>query len=200
MTKKDLVLSLYKIGAIKFGQFTLKSGKVSPYYIDLRSLCSYPKLLKQIAKRYGKILSKIKHDLIAGVPYSAIPIATAIALNNNKRMIFTRKELKDHGIKRLIEGVFKPKEKAVIIDDVISNGASKLEVIEPLKREGLIVKDIIVLLDRGQGGPSLMKKKGYVCHYLIDIFDIISVLKRHKKITKTQVEESKSFLAQNKIA
>jgi len=196
--KEKLILELYKIGAIKFGQFTLKSGKISPYYLDLRFLCSYPRVLKDIASAFAKILSGLKYDLIVGVPYTAIPLATAIALLFNKKMIFTRKEAKDYGTKKLIEGVFKPKEKAVIIDDVISDGASKLEVIIPLKEEGLKVKDVIVLVDRGQGGPEGLRNKGYRCHAVVDIYDILSTLQKHKKITPAQVKEAEEFLAANK--
>lgn len=196
MKNEDLILQLYKIGAIKFGQFKIKSGRISPYYLDLRFLCSYPEVLKKVAKAYSIILAKIKHDIIAGIPYTGIPIATAISLLFNERMIFTRKEAKDHGTARMIEGVFKPKERVVLIDDVISDGASKFETITPLKNEGLIIKDIIVLLDRGQGGPLIMKKNGYTCHSIANIYDIISVLKKHKKITSRQVAEAKAFLAE----
>lgn len=197
MKNEKLILQLYKIGAIKFGRFKLKSGKISPYYLDLRFLCSYPKVLKQVARAYSTILSKIKYNAIAGIPYTGIPIATAISLLFNKRMIFTRKETKDHGTARTIEGVFKPKERVVLIDDVISDGASKLETTAPLIDERLIVKDIIVLLDRGQGGPQLMKQKGYRCHAIATIYDVISVLQKYHKITPKQVEEAKAFLAQS---
>ncbi|MDO8639827.1 MAG: orotate phosphoribosyltransferase [bacterium] len=195
-TKKEkLILDLHKIGAIKFGRFTLKSGKISPYYLDLRFLCSYPKTLKKVASIFNEILEGIKHDIIVGIPYTAIPIATAIAMLHGKRMIFTRKEAKDHGTKKLIEGVFKPKERAVMIDDVISDGASKFEVIEPLEKEGLIIKDAIVLLDRGQGGPKIMKNKGYNCHAAITIHEVIETLQKNKKITEIQVKEAIDFLA-----
>jgi len=196
--KEKLILELYKIGAIKFGQFTLKSGKISPYYLDLRFLCSYPQVLKDVASAFAKILSTLKYDLIVGIPYTAIPLATAISLLFNKRMIFTRKEAKDYGTKKIIEGVFKPKEKAVINDDVISDGASKLEVIIPLKEEGLKVKDVIVLVARGQGGPEGLRSKGYRCHAVVDIYDILSTLQKHKKITPAQVKEAEEFLAANK--
>ena len=193
--KEKLILELYKIGAIKFGTFTLKSGEISPYYIDLRFLCSYPRVLKNIASAFAKILSGLKYDLIVGVPYTSITLATAIALLFNKRMIFTRKEAKDYGTKKLIEGVFKPKEKAVIIDDVISDGATKLEMIKVLENEGLKVKDIIVLVDRGQGAPTVLKTKGYYCHAVMDIYDILLTLQKYKKITPAQEKEAKEFLA-----
>lgn len=194
VNKEKLILELFKIGAIKFGRFTLKSGKISPYYLDLRFLCSYPKVLKLVADEFNKMLLKSKFDVIAAVPYSAIPMATAIALLHNRRMIFTRKEIKEHGTKKLIEGIFNPGERAVIIDDVISDGASKLEVIGPLENEGLKVKDILVLLDRGQGGPAIMKSKGYNCHSIINIDEIISALEKNRKITPTQILEANDFL------
>lgn len=193
--KEKLILELYKIGAIKFGRFTLKSGKISPYYLDLRFLCSYPKVLTLVANEFDKVLSKLKFDVVAAVPYAAIPMTTAIALLHNRRMIFSRKEVKEHGTRKMIEGVFKPRERAVIIDDVISDGASKFEVIAPLEKEGLKIKDVVVLLDRGQGGPAIMKAKGYSCHSIVDIFEIISVLSKNRKITELQVEEAKAFLA-----
>lgn len=197
MEKEELILELYKISVIKFGKFTLKSGKVSPYYFNLRSICSYPKILKKVVKAFEKILSKIKYDAVAGTPYAGIPIATAISLALNKKMIFTRKEAKDYGVGKMIIGDYKVGERIVIIDDVISDGASKLEAIKPLKKEGLVVKNMVVIIDRGQGGPQLMKKQGYKCHSIMNIQDIISVLTKYKKITPQQVKEAKEFLSAN---
>lgn len=195
MNKENLILNFYKIGVIKFGKFTLKSGKISPYYFNLRSLCSYPRVLKKVAKAYAQILSKLKFDALAGVPYAGIPLATAVSLLIGKRMIFTRKEVKEHGLGKMIIGDFKPKEKVVMIDDVITDGKSKLEAITPLKEAGLKVKDIIVIIDRGQGGPEIMKKNGYKCYSLLDIYDVIAILEKHKKITPEQIKEAKAFIS-----
>jgi len=196
MTNKEkLILKLNEIGAVKFGDFVLKSGKHSPYYLDLRFLASYPKALIMVADEYGEVLKTLKHDLIVGVPYTGIPIATALALRLNEPMLFTRKEVKEHGTGRQIEGVYKKGQKAVVIDDVISDGASKIETIKPLKKEGLKVEDIIVLLDRGQGGPEIMKLKGYRCHSIMSIYDVITILQKHRKITTSQVKKAQEFLA-----
>lgn len=195
MNKEELVLEFYKIGVIKFGKFTLKSGKVSPFYFNLRSLCSYPKVLKKVAKAYSQVLSRLKFDVVAGVPYAGIPLVTAVSLLTDKRMIFTRKEAKEHGLGKMIVGEFKPKEKIVIIDDVISDGKSKLEAIKPLEEAGLRIKDIIVIIDRGQGGPKIMQENGYRCHSLMNLFDVLSVLQKNKKITPLQVKEAKAFVA-----
>lgn len=200
MSKEDIILELYNIEAIKFGKFTLKSGIISPYYFNLRSLCSYPILLKKIAQAYGKVLSGIKYDAIAGVPYAGIPIATAISLAIEKRMIFNRKEAKNYGIGKMIIGDFKPGETVVLIDDVISDGLSKFEAIAPLENEGLIIKDIVVIIDRGQGGPRLMQEKGYNCHSLVHINDVITALEKHGKINSLQAKEAKEFLTTHKTS
>lgn len=195
MNKEELVLEFYKIGVIKFGQFTLKSGKISPFYFNLRSLCSYPKVLKKVAKAYAQVLLRYKFDVVAGVPYAGIPLATAVSLLTNKRMVFTRKEPKEHGLGKMIIGEFKPKEEVVLIDDVISDGKSKLEAIKPLEEAGLKVKDMVVIIDRGQGGPKIMRENGYKCSFLMTIHDILTILKKHKRITPLQVQEVKKFLA-----
>jgi len=193
--KEKVVLALFKIGAIKFGSFKLKSGLISPYYLDLRFLCSYPKILKSIAAAYAHMLKKLKFDLIAGVPYTGIPISTAIAVNHQWPMIFTRKEAKDHGIQRPIEGLYKKGQKVVIIDDVITDGASKFEMVNPLKHNGLKVKDVIVLLDRGQGGPENLRKKGFACHSLFTMQEVLQILKKHNKITEKEVKNSEEFMS-----
>lgn len=198
--KEKIILDLFKIGAIKFGSFKLKSGLISPYYLDLRFLCSHPKLLKKIATAYAQILKKLKFNLIAGVPYTGIPIATAITLNYQWPMIFTRKEAKDHGIQRPIEGTYKRGQKVVIIDDVISDGASKLETIEPLESNGLKVKEIIVLLDRGQGGPENLKQKGYCCYNLFTMAEVLKILRENNKISERQVRRYEKFTASLKKA
>jgi len=116
--KEKLMLSLFKIGAIKFGSFKLKSGMISPVYIDLRVLVSYPKVLKQVAKAYITVLEKLKFDRMAAVPYTAIPIVSAISFYNNKPWLYTRKEVKDYGTKKSFEGEYKVGERVVLVDDM----------------------------------------------------------------------------------
>lgn len=202
MIKEKTILELNKIGAIKFGEFTLKSGLISPYYFDFRFLCSYPKILRNVAKVIlGELKRlKLKYDLIAAVPYCAIPIASAMALEAGQPMIYTRKEAKDYGTKKMVEGSFKKGQTAVVIDDVISDGASKLEAIGPLQNEGIKVKDVFVIVDRGQGGPTVLKKKGFNCHSLATIDEVIAILKKHNKITEEQARKARRFmlLARNK--
>src|SRR3989338_2601838 len=133
MQKQSLALALHHIGAIQFGDFTLKSGMKSPIYIDLRLLISYPEVLNQIADAMCVLAKPLKFNRIAGIPYTALPIATAISLKTGWPMIYARKEVKDYGTRKKIEGVFEKGETALIIDDLITTGESKFETIPPFE-------------------------------------------------------------------
>lgn len=191
--KETLILDLFSINAIKFGEFKLKSGIISPYYFDLRVLVSYPYLLELTADVFWQTLRLLYFDVVVGVPYSAIPIATSIGVKHNQNMIFVRKERKDYGTKKLIEGEFHEGQKAVVIDDVITNGESKIMAIKPLEESGLTVKDIVVLLDRGQGGPSLLKKQGYNCHCILTIDEVFRTLLKHKRVDPKMIQKCTAF-------
>ncbi|MFC1646870.1 orotate phosphoribosyltransferase [Patescibacteria group bacterium] len=191
--KEQLILDLHTIEAIKFGEFKLKSGLLSPYYLDLRMLVSYPYLLELTAEVFWETLRVLSFDIVVGVPYTAIPIATAISLKHNQTTVFVRKEAKDYGTKRLLEGAFHPGQIAIVVDDVISDGKSKIETITPLKEAGLTVNDIVVLLDRDQGGVELIKRHGYNCHSIFNVNQIFETLLKYKRVTKDMVEKSQKF-------
>ena len=116
---------LLEAGCIKFGEFTLKSGLKSPIYIDLRQIITYPKLLEQVGAAYLPLLKELKFNRIAGLPYAAIPIATAVSLAGDFPMIYPRKEVKTYGTKAEIEGEYHAGETIVVIDDLATTGGSK---------------------------------------------------------------------------
>ena len=159
-SQKSLADGLLSAGCIKFGEFTLKSGLTSPIYIDLRRIITHPKLLADIAQAYLPILSLLQFSRIAGLPYAAIPIATAISLVGNYPMIYQRKEAKTYGTKAEIAGEYHAGETVVVIDDLATTGGSKFEAIEKLTGAGLIVKDVVVLIDRQSGANESLAGAG----------------------------------------
>ncbi len=199
MSKQSIALALQEVGAVKFGDFTLKSGMKSPIYIDLRVLVSYPKLLKEIAEAMADLAKGLKFDVIAGIPYTALPIATAISIAQNWPMVYARKEVKDYGTKRKLEGMFKAGQTALIIDDLITTGGSKFETIEPFNEAGLKVTDIVVLVDREQGGAKILEEKGYHLHSVLGINELLDLLKSAGKIDETNYKNAKEFIAKSQI-
>lgn len=193
----ELVLSLQRVGAIKFGEFTLKSGIVSPIYLDLRVLVAYPDVMKQVAKAYTGLLRSLTYDRMAAVPYAALPLVAATSTENNQPWIYTRKESKDYGTKKMIEGEYRAGETIVVVDDMTTNGASKLEVIAPFEKEGLVVKDVVVLLDRQQGAGKILAKKGYNLHAVLTFDVVLDTLLSEKIIDEQMHSIVTEFLANN---
>ena len=199
MTQLDTHLAsladeLLSAGCIKFGEFTLKSGLKSPIYIDLRQVITYPKLLEQIGQAYLPILKDLKFDRIAGLPYAAIPIATAISLAGNYPMIYPRKEAKSYGTKAEIEGEYHAGETTVIIDDLATTGGSKFEAIEKLTGAGLVVKDIVVLVDRQSGAKESLAQAGFDMYSVMTISQLLEYWESNGKVEKDKIEATKEFL------
>jgi uridine monophosphate synthetase len=191
----SLADELLAAGCIKFGSFTLKSGLQSPIYIDLRQIITYPKLLEQIGKAYLPLLKDLKFDRIAGLPYAAIPIATAISLAGNYPMIYPRKEMKTYGTKAEIEGEYHAGETVIIIDDLATTGGSKFEAIEKLTSAGLVVKDVVVLIDRQSGAKESLEQAGYAMHAVLTISQLLGYWEKIGKVEKDKIEETRKFLA-----
>src|SRR5512138_2268913 len=185
---------LLEAGCIKFGNFTLKSGLQSPIYIDLRQIISYPKLLADIAQAYLPIISGLQFSRLAGLPYAAIPIATAISLAGNYPMIYPRKEVKTYGTKAEIEGLYQAGETVVVIDDLATTGGSKFEAIEKLIGAGLIVKDIVVLVDRQSGAKESLEQAGYSLHAVLTIGQLLEYWEETGKVEKDKIKETRMFL------
>jgi uridine monophosphate synthetase len=199
MTQLDSHLSsladgLLEAGCIKFGDFTLKSGLNSPIYIDLRQIITYPKLLGQIGQAYLPILKTLQFDRIAGLPYAAIPIATAISLVGNYPMIYPRKEVKTYGTKAEIEGEYHAGETVIVIDDLATTGGSKFEAIEKLTGVGLVVKDVVVLVDRQSGAKESLEQAGYSLHAVLTISQLLEHWEETGKVSSDKISATRSFL------
>ncbi|WP_373708423.1 orotidine-5'-phosphate decarboxylase [Kaistella sp.] len=198
-TKKEFFLECYKLGIIKFGRFTLKSGIESPFYVDLRPLASDPKILKLLANYLLDMLPLDNFDLICGVPYAALPMATAMSLESYLPLIIKRKEAKQYGTKKILEGIYTPGQNCLLVEDVITSGASLLETIPEIENEGITVSDIVVVLDRQQGGREMLENKGFRVHSLFTISDVCKILKDEGHLTDEEVERINDFLAGNVV-
>ncbi len=176
MNYKPLILSLYEIGAIKFGDFTLKSGNKSTIYLDLRQIISYPEVLRAVAETIWQQVNGYPVDVICGVPYTALPIATCIALKQDLPMVMRRKEPKDYGTKQRIEGAFKTGQHCLIIEDIITTGSSILETAEDIEVAGLKIKHIGVLINREQGGVENLQKHHYSVHAAFTLKEVLNTL------------------------
>ena len=199
--KESLIGKLHDIQAIKFGDFTLKSGIQSPVYVDLRVIVSYPKILKEISDMLWNVATTSHSDfsVICGVPYTALPIASAISVNHNVPMVMRRKEAKSYGTKRLIEGVFTAKSKCLVIEDVVTSGSSVLETVEALASVELVVSDAIVLLDRFQGGKEMLQSQGVKLHSLLTLPEVLDVLLAKGKVDQEMAGKVSEFLSTNKF-
>lgn len=193
---RPLILRLHDLGAVKFGQFTLASGRTSPIYVDLRLLVSDPVGLRMAAQAYTDRLRSLSFDRLAGVPYGALPIATVIGQLLGRPLIYPRKEAKQHGLGRPIEGAYSPGERVVIVEDVITSGGSVLEAAETLRDAGLHVTDAVVLIDRGQGGVENLAAAGITAHAVMHLKDMLAVLAEAERITAEQVAMVRAYLAQ----
>jgi len=183
----QLALTLYDLGCIQFGRFTLASGQVSPIYVDLRLLVSDPAALRMVARAYASLLHRLHFDRLAAIPYAGLPIGTAVALETGHPLIYPRKEAKQHGTGRPIEGRFRSGEKVAVLDDVVTTGGSKMAAIEPLEAAGLRVRDIVVLLDREQGGKEELARRDYQLHSVLTMSELLAVLQREGRISQDQV-------------
>ena len=190
----SLADALLDVGCIKFGEFTLKSGLKSPIYLDLRQIITYPKLLADIAQAYLPILSNLQFARIAGLPYAAIPIATAISLAGNYPMIYPRKEVKIYGTKAEIEGEYHAGETVVVIDDLATTGGSKFEAIEKLTGAGLVVQDVVVLVDRQSGAKESLEQAGYSMHAVLTISQLLDYWEMTGRVENDKIEKTRLFL------
>jgi uridine monophosphate synthetase len=190
----SLARGLLDSGCVRFGQFTLKSGMISPIYLDLRNLVSHPQLLAQAAQAYVELLKGLEFDRLAALPYAALPIGTAISLLSGRPMIYPRKEVKEYGTKAAIEGEYQPGETAAVIDDLATTGGSKFEAIEKLTSAGLLVKDVIVLIDRQSGAKEALAEAGFTMHSIFTLTQLLDRWEAEGSVPLDQIKAAREFI------
>jgi orotate phosphoribosyltransferase len=190
--KVEICKILNKIGALQFGAFKLTSGKISPYYIDLRIVPSFPDAFQKTCGFYVDFIRSeigVKNfDRIAGIPIAGIPFASIVSYNLQKPFIYVRRGVRLHGRQRRIEGVLAPGDRVLLLDDLITTGLSLKKAARAIIAEGGVVTDAVVLLDRQEGGKEKLEKTGIKPHALLNISEIANKLCETGTIDEDQLK------------
>ena len=189
--KAELSQILNRIGALKFGSFKLTSGKISPYYMDLRIVPSFPEAFKRICDLYIELITgevgADGFDRIAGIPTAGISFASIAAYHLKKPFIYVRTAEREHGRGRRVEGILLPGDRVLLIDDLITKGGSILKAAEAVRAEGGVVTDAAVLLDREENGDEHLANDGIKLHYVLTTSELARKLHDIEAITERQL-------------
>ena len=189
--KAELSQILNRIGALKFGSFKLTSGKISPYYMDLRIVPSFPEAFKRICDLYIELITgevgADGFDRIAGIPTAGISFASIAAYHLKKPFIYVRTAEREHGRGRRVEGILLPGDRVLLIDDLITKGGSILKAAEAVRAEGGVVTDVAVLLDREENGDENLANDGVKLHYVLTTSELARKLHDIEAITERQL-------------
>jgi len=193
---KKLAPILWKSGCLDFGEFTLTSGITSPYYVDLRLLPSYPKLFDIATDMAADLVRKkeIDFDVVSAVPTGGLPFGTLLAHKLGAPLTYVRKKGKGHGEERQIEGKMEEGDKALLVDDIITTGGSVIDAVKSVRDSGGKVDDVLVLLDRTEGGAQNLREEGLSLTKVANIEPVVEELESRGKIDGEMVDKVKEYL------
>ncbi len=197
--KNDLIVSLFKIGAIQSGEFNLVNGDISPIYFDFSRIISFPDVYQYVVDLFAQEIMNKKFHHIGGVPYAALPLASGIALLYQKPMIMIRKEDKNQGIEGRIEGIFKKGDKVILVEDVVASGMSIEQTVDLLTAAGLIVKEAIVFIDREQGAEKRLARKKITLHVLCTLSEALSILHEQGYLDESAIAAIDTFIDEHQF-
>ena len=195
--KRKLLEGLIRTQCFQLGEFILKSGIKSPFYVDLRRVASEPKVLRLAGKAYAQLMRDLDFDRVAAIPVAALPLGSAASLETGTPLIYPRIPPKAHGTGNTIEGEWKAGERVVLLDDLITTGKSKQEAVEVLRGEGLVVADLVVLLERGAAGRRDMEATGINLHAFVQIEEFFAVARDLGLIDNAKEAELLAFAKAN---
>jgi len=198
---KEFAIFLYKNNIIRFGNFTLASGKNSSYYVDLRLIPSYPHQFRKMIKNIQNLIVEKTglgdFECLASVPTGGLVVTSALAIEIVKPLIYVRSKPKEHGTAKSIEGKISAGMKVVMVDDVVTTGTSVLNGINQLREAGLLVSDLYVIINRLEGADKALSDIGVQTHQLTDILEITDILFQEKLIGKEIFEKIKNQVSRN---
>jgi orotate phosphoribosyltransferase len=190
---KEFATFLHKNGIIKFGDFTLASGKKSPYYVDLRLVPSHPHQFRHMIKHLQNLISEQvgfdNFDAVASVPTGGLVIASSLAFELVKPLVYVRSQTKEHGTGKLIEGLVSSGMRILLVDDVATTGGSVINGIKELKKAGAKISDAYVIVNRLEGAREGLQKEGVTLHHVLDVFEIAKILHGQKLIDDSILEK-----------
>ncbi len=171
MSKETLINSLKKCGAIKFGRFVLTSGAVSDYYIDIKKASTNPNVLKEIAKEMKEYAEG--YDVIAGMELGAVPLIVALSLETGIPYAIVRKEKREHGTTKQIEGEDVQNKKVLVIEDVTTSGGSLITTLKVLRSKKAKIDEVLVVVDRESGAEEKLRDLDVNFIPLISVSEIL---------------------------
>lgn len=193
-SKKNVALALFDFNILSFGEFKIKSGLISPFYVDLRMLQSHPKAFHIVAKIYAELVADLPENVfLAGIPEAGIPLATAVGYETDRPLIQPRAKIKEHGKGKSVEGDWKPGDKVAIIDDLVTKGDSKIEALEQFKSTELEVLGFYLLIDREMGGLEVMQNAGYKAEIAMTISEVFEILLEENRISEELFDKAMNF-------
>ncbi|ADI31359.1 orotate phosphoribosyltransferase [Staphylothermus hellenicus] len=190
---EEIVIDLYRNKLFKIGEYRLTSGKISPYYIDLRILPSYYDIYSRIIDISISKLKPLKFDIVVGIESAGIIHASFIACRTRKPVGYVRKKPKQHGTRRLVEGIVTGK-KVLVVDDVATTGGSLEHAVNAVRSEGGTVEKAFVFIDRQEGARERLRRLGVELVSLMNTWFIINVLVKHRIIDEQTYYMIKNYL------
>lgn len=193
---KEFAKFLHQKGIIKFGDFTLASGKKSSYYVDLRLVPSYPHefrmMIKHLQNDVATNIGLDNFDSIVSVPTGGLVIASALAIETVKPLIYVRSKPKEYGTSKSVEGKIQDGMKVLMIDDVATTGGSVVNAIKSLREANIRVTDAYVIVNRMEGADEALKEQGVSMHSILNIMQITQILHEQNLVDDSVLQKVKN--------
>lgn len=194
--QERLFALLMEVKALQFGEFTLASGKKSPFYLDLRLIISNPELLLLSGQLLAEQVADIPAQRLAAVPYGALPVGSVAAVKAGLPLLYTRKKEKKHGGRRQVEGHHERGDRVVVVEDLVTTGGSLLQAVNLLRAAELEITHAVVMTERGPSGRSNLRDAGIEMRTVFKLADALDYARSTGHISQVQHEVVEHFVSE----